>query len=149
MEHDAGILKQNNLGEDDTMGQIVAGELSKVFYVRPYLNIDATGTHDDAAKSVAKMYYDTERIEFSIDIPEGSEKVQLIVPMLEGYDYDVKVTYRELGGVDVTDTFEPYYDRSGDNYLKKRMTYTPDVPFPSSATYDVVIINKGELPAPV
>lgn len=152
--HDAGAIKQNNLGVDDARGQILAGEVMKEVFIRPYLDvsfeIDASGFENDIQQQVERVYHDTERIAFSINIPKDTEMVSFNAPMLRDFNYAVKVTYRELGGADVTDTFEiqpeePYkVDMSPANYTDNRYVYMPSVPFPSAATYDVEIVRTGE-----
>ncbi|WP_075603113.1 hypothetical protein [Saccharicrinis aurantiacus] len=148
--HDEGITKINNVGEEDPKGKILAGSLSKMLIYSGFRKLfyesdiqSKKPTSSLEIRSLTKHLNNPKNgTTFSLTIPKGASRVLFAYP---AYLRDVNsVKYIELGGAEVSDTFEMYRVQvEGNNGFKpieyKVYLYLPSVSTKSELTYQVTI----------
>lgn len=145
-EYADGDIKQDNLGNDDPVGQIKADTLVSDKIVLTGKRYNFFGTVNEAKKeftsdeirSLSSKSFDKE---FTIEVPDGGQTIVFAVPASYG---DATITYREAGNIDVTRKFEKTGTqvadaRGGSNGLMvyNIYIYTMKVGAVSDMTFDV------------
>lgn len=106
-EYADGDIKQDNLGNDDPVGQIKAGTLvsDKIILTGKRYNFFGTVNENkkeftsDEIRSLSGKTFDKE---FMIDVPVNGQSIIFAVPASYG---DATITYREAGNINVTKKF--------------------------------------------
>lgn len=142
----AGAVKNNNLGNPDPIGQILAGSLTSNILLyngsRSAFWDAITGsvpTDSAGVRALAHSLVNPSGKDFVINIPEGTVHVVFAIPDAFTLDY---VQYIEFGNADVQAIFDitTFMVAGANGYspvLYRIYSYTPVEPFPSEVNYRV------------
>lgn len=148
--YDEGATKNNNLGDPDPIGKILAGTLIDTLYYTGYRKAfygADTGsgiiTNSVGIRALSGTYNNPQNgTVINITIPIGTTRITIAYPASLT---DINsILYQELGNANVLDTFiQTTVNVDGANGYNaiayKVYTYEPAIPFTTAATYIVTI----------